>query len=172
MSHLFSVLDRWSASISARLYGIGVYGALPALVVLVTTDVVFRYFFNAPIAWVRDANGLLLLVALFTALPHAWDRGYHIRMELFHSSFANRARHIADVVSALCGVLFFGLLGAQAFRFLPYMASTSETGEDLMLPLWPFMAFMGFCGLVFVARLIANPRGESSGDDGTVQEWV
>ncbi len=173
MNHAFDIFDRWSAWASERLYRLGVYVSLPALVILVTTDVVFRYFLNAPIAWVRDVNGLLLLVSLFTALPYAWDRGYHIRMELFYTRFAGRVGDLADVLSAFCGVVFFGLLAVQAMRFLPYMASTNETGEDLVLPLWPFMAFMGLCGVVFVARLVANPRGASPSDDKTeVQTWM
>ena len=42
----------------------------------------------------------------------------------------------------------------------PYMRTTGETGEDLLLPIWPFMAYMGFCSLVLVARLVGNPSGE------------
>ena len=40
------------------------------------------------------------------------------------------------------------------------MAITGETGEDLLLPIWPFMAYMGFCSLVLAARLLGNPSGE------------
>ncbi len=173
MTGAFDRLDRWSAWASRGLYRIGVYGALPALVVLVTADVVLRYFFNAPLHWVRDANGVLLLVALFSALPHAWDRGFHIRMELFRSRFTERRRAFADVASAWCGVVFFGLVAAQAFLFVPYMATTGETGEDLMLPLWPMMGFMGICSIVFVARLIANPVGGPPDDQGQgTRGWI
>lgn len=171
MTGAFDSLDRWSAWVSRHLYRIGVYGALPALVVLVTADVVLRYFFNAPLSWVRDANGLLLLVAVFTALPHAWDRGYHIRMEVWHTRFSGATRGVADVIAALSGVIWFGLIAIQAFRFVPYMTTTSETGEDLMMPLWPFMALVGVCSVVFVARLIANPRAAPADADGE-QGWI
>ena len=52
------------------------------------------------------------------------------------------------------------MMGVQALRFTPYMAATGETGEDLLIPVWPFMAYMGFCALVLAARLIGNPSGE------------
>lgn len=153
-------VDVWSDRISKALFRVAVDAALPALMVMVTLDVVLRYVFNSPLPWGRDVNGLLLLITVFSSLPHAWDRGYHIRMEVFYNRLHGRARNLADVATGVAGILFFGLMGVQALRFTPYMAATGETGEDLLLPFWPFMAYMGFCSLVLVARLIGNPHGE------------
>jgi TRAP-type C4-dicarboxylate transport system permease small subunit len=138
---------------------VAVDAALPALMALVTLDVVLRYVFNSPLPWGRDVNGLLLLITVFSALPHAWDQGYHIRMEVFYNRLGGRARGVADVASGAAGILFFALMGVQALRFTPYMAATGETGEDLLLPVWPFMLYMGLCSLVLVARLLGNPNG-------------
>ena len=152
--------DAWSDRISKVLFRVAVDAALPALMALVTLDVVLRYVFNTPLPWGRDVNGLLLLITIFSALPHGWDMGYHIRMEVFYNRLGRRPRIWADIATGAAGILFFGLMGIQALRFAPYMASTGETGEDLILPVWPFMAYMGFCSLVLVARLIGNPGGE------------
>lgn len=153
-------LDQGSDRVSRALFRVAVDAALPALMVLVSLDVILRYVFNAPLPWGRDVNGLLLLITIFSALPHAWDKGYHIRMEVFYSRLGRRPRILADVATGAAGVLFFALMGIQALRFAPYMASTGETGEELLLPVWPFMAYMGFCSLVLAARLIGNPDGE------------
>ena len=63
-------VDRWSEKTAGRLFKLGIYVTMPALVALVTLDVVLRYVFNAPLQWGRDANGLLLLMTTFCALPH------------------------------------------------------------------------------------------------------
>jgi len=165
----FELLDRASARASEWLYALGVYGALPALLSMVTIDVLLRYFFNAPLQWSRDANGLLLLVVLFSALPAAWDRGHHIRMEIFYLRFPENLRIVADLLSALAGIAFFGLLTVQAVAFARYMAVTGETGEDLAAPLWPFMAFIALCGAVLVARLLANPTAVRRQNEGS---WI
>ncbi len=165
-------LDRISSRASQALYALGVYGALPALLGLVTIDVVLRYVFSAPLQWSRDANGLLLLITLFSALPAAWDRGHHIRMEIFYLRWPARLRVAADVLSAVAGIALFALLAAQSVAFTVYMAGTGETGEDLAAPLWPFMAFIGFCGAVFVARLIANPTAETPEDESGRGTWI
>ncbi len=162
-------LDRWSGRAAARLFQLGIYVTMPALVVLVTVDVVLRYVFNAPLQWGRDANGLLLMMTLFCALPHAWDRAYHIRMEVFYIRLPSARRRAVDVVASVAGIIVFGLMAVQGARFVPFMIGTGETGEDLDFPLWPFMGFLSMCAFVMVARIFSNPEGvedvTASGDD-------
>ena len=159
INSLFDRIDRWSDWAARGLFYVCVYGGLPALVVLVTLDVILRYVFDSPLRWGRNVNGLLLLISTFSALPHAWDRGYHIRMELLYSRMGGASRSWADIVAAVSGIGVFGLLMVQAWRFVPYMARTGETGEELMIPVWPFMAVMGICAMVFIGRMLANPGG-------------
>jgi len=152
-------VDRWSERLAYELFRFGIYVTLPALVVLVTSDVFLRYLFNAPLEWGRDVNGLLLLMTIFSALPHAWDRGYHIRMEVLYTRLSGNRRKGADVVAAVAGIIVFGLMAVQGARFVPFMIGTGETGEDLRMQIWPFMAFLSFCSCVLVARLFSNPAG-------------
>ncbi|HUF74799.1 MAG TPA: TRAP transporter small permease [Longimicrobiales bacterium] len=150
-------VDRVSERVSWELFRLGIYVAIPALVVLVSTDVTLRYVFNAPLQWARDVNGLLLLVSIFCALPHAWDRSYHIRMEIFYNRLAPAKRRRLDVLASVAGIVFFGLMAVQGARYVPFMIQTNETGEDLLLPIWPFMAFLSVCAFVMVLRVFANP---------------
>jgi TRAP-type C4-dicarboxylate transport system permease small subunit len=150
-------VDAWSVRWSLRLFRFGIYLMLPALVVLVTTDVVLRYVFDAPLQWARDVSGLLLLMSIAAALPYAWDRAYHIRMEVIYDRFPPRMRRYVDVLSAVAGVIFFGLMAVQAAAYVPFMIRTGETGEDLLWPLWPYMAFLSVCAALTVLRLVANP---------------
>jgi TRAP-type transport system small permease protein len=156
-------VDRVSERVSYELFRLGIYVAIPALVVLVSTDVTLRYVFNAPLQWARDVNGLLLLMSIFCALPHAWDRAYHIRMEVFYIRVAPEKRRRLDVLASVAGIVFFGLMAVQGARYVPFMIQTGETGEDLLLPIWPFMGFLAFCALVVAVRLFANPTATEEG---------
>lgn len=156
-------LDSWSERASYELFRLGIYVTMPALVVLVTLDVALRYVFTAPLEWGRDVNGLLLLMTIFCALPHAWDRAYHIRMEVFYIRLSRKGRLRANVLGSVAGIVVFGLMAVQAALFVPFMIVTGETGEDLRLPIWPFMAFLCLCASVLVARLFANPAGSEDG---------
>ena len=87
------------------------------------------------------------------------------------SSTIQGLHHISLAICVVMGIIVFGALAIQSVRFVPYMAATWETGEDLMLPLWPFMGFMCVCSLVFVARLLSNPEGEPA--EGEAQsDWI
>ena len=152
-------VDRWSEKTAVRLFKLGIYVTMPALVVLVTLDVALRYVFNAPLQWGRDVNGLLLLMTIFCALPHAWDRAYHIRMEVFYLRLSGARRRAVDVLTSVAGIIVFGLMAVQGARYVPFMIQARETGEDLDVPLWPFMGFLSVCALVMVARVFANPAG-------------
>ena len=153
-------VDRWSERLSCELFRLALYVMMPGLVVLVTLDVALRYLFAAPLQWGRDVNGLLLLMTIFCALPHAWDRAYHIRMEVFYIRLSSVWRRGVDVLASVAGIVVFGLMAVQGARFVPFMIGTGETGEDLDLPLWPFMGFISACAVVMVARVFANPAGE------------
>lgn len=171
---ILQALDRGSARAAGILYAIGVRAALPALLTFVTLEVVLRYGFNSPLHWSRDVNGLLLLITLFSTLPQAWDRGYHIRMEILHRRLRGAWRSLADALSALAGLVFFGLMSIQAVGFARYMFVTGETGEDLSVALWPFMVYVAVCGLVLCARLVANPEAahEAGEDNGESDQWI
>lgn len=169
---ILAAIDRWSLRASHSLCNLAVYGALPALLILVTLDVVLRYAFNSPMQWSRDVSGLLLLVTLFSALPHAWDQAYHIRMEIVHARLSTIWRNAADIVSAAAAFIFLMLLAVQAVMFSYYMYSIDETGEDLDALLWPFMLYVAFCGVVFAARVISNPSAERVAGAGASTEWI
>ncbi len=170
---ILRMLSRGSAWAAAVLFAIAVRAALPALLAMVTLEVVLRYGFNSPLQWSRDVNGLLLLITLFAALPYAWDRGYHIRMEIVHRRMRARWRIVADALSALAGLVFFALMSVQAAGFARYMFVTGETGEDLSVALWPFMTFVAVCGLVLCARLVVNPEAAQEADDGEAPgQWM
>lgn len=158
LDRALELLDVVSGRLSLALTRFAAFVTLPILMVFVSVDVAMRYLFDSPIRWAADANGLLLLVTVASALPYAWDRGYHIRMEIVYARLRGRSRGVADIAAAGLGAAFFVATGIQAFRFAPYMARTQETGQDLLIPVWPFMAYLGFCMLLLAARLIANPE--------------
>ncbi len=153
------LIDRWSEKASYQLFRLSLYVTMPGLVILVTLDVALRYLFSAPLQWGRDVNGLLLLMTIFCALPHAWDRASHIRMEVFYIRLSSTRRRRVDVLTSVAGIIVFGLMAVQGAAFVPFMIGTGETGEDLNLPLWPFMGFLSICAFVMAARVFANPAG-------------
>lgn len=151
------MLDRLTAffnRFSEKAHDMGTIVFLPVMIFLITVNVVLRYAFNAPIAWGDEANGLLLFWVLFLSITYSWDQKKHIRMEIVYVHLKGRMRSLADLASGITGIIFFGLMGIQCIRDIPYMIRTNETGAELMIPLWPFRVVMALISFVFVFKLI------------------
>ncbi len=139
---------------SERCHDLGTIVFLPIMILIITLNVIMRYVFNAPLSWGEEMNGLLLFLILFLSMTYTWDQKRHIRMEIVYVLLKGRLRSLADLASGITGIIFFGLLGIQCIRDIPYMIKTHETGEELGIPLWPFRVVMGLIALVFVIKLV------------------
>jgi TRAP-type C4-dicarboxylate transport system permease small subunit len=151
---MLKTLQRALVGFSKWCHDIGTLLVLPLMAVIITVNVILRYFFNAPLAWGEEANGLLLFLVLFLSMTYAWDQKKHIRMELLYVHLKGTARAISDWVTTIAGIVFFGLLGLQCIFDIGYMMKTNETGEELHLPLWPFRALAALISFVFVIKLL------------------
>lgn len=151
------MLDRLTAFLnwfSEKAHDTGTLVFLPIMIFLITLNVVLRYAFNTPLVWGDEANGLILFLVLFLSLTYAWDQKKHIRMEIVYVKLKGWKRSLADLASGITGIVFFGLLGIQCLRDIPYMIKTHETGEELAIPLWPFRVVMAGISFVFVLKLV------------------
>ncbi|MBS0429127.1 MAG: TRAP transporter small permease [Proteobacteria bacterium] len=149
-----TTLIRFLKSFSRWCNDVSTLVVLPLMVLAITADVILRYFFNAPLEWGEEVNGLLLFLLLMLSMTYAWDLNKHIRMEIFYLRLRGWRRTFADVVSGLTGILFFGCLGLQSWRDIDYMRKTNESSEVLHIPLWPFRALLVLISLVFVIKLV------------------
>ena len=150
MSKLVSFLlafSRWCHEFGTLL-------VLPSMALIITVDVVARYFFNLPLLWGEEINGLLLFLVLMMSMTYTWDRGRHIRMELLYVKLHGWGRAVADFATGITGIVFFGFLGVQSVRDIDYMRRTNEATEVLQVVLWPFRALMALICLVFVFKLV------------------
>ena len=134
------------------LHWAGILAGIPALVVLVSVDVLLRYGFNAPLIWGNDVSTLLLLVVFFASLPQCSAEGGHIRMELLYNRLGRRGRYAADALSVLCGLILAAVLTFQAFTSSAEMYRYGEGAEMIDIPYWPFALFMGLCGTILSLR--------------------
>ena len=150
LNWLPSLLNKFSE----KCHDVGTIIFLPIMTILIALNVILRYVFNAPLSWGEEMNGLLLFLTLFLSITYAWDQNRHIRMEIVYVKLKGKLRRFADFVTGITGIIFFGLMGVQCIRDVPYMIKTRETGEELGIPLWPFRIIMALISIVFVLKLL------------------
>ncbi|MFH1953849.1 MAG: TRAP transporter small permease [Pseudomonadota bacterium] len=134
-----------------------------AATILVTANVIGRYFLNRPISWVFEITQYILV--WFTFLSIAWilriDR--HIKVEVLTMHLSRRGQIILDLFSDLIGLLVTGLVtvfGAIVINDF-YLKSMRET-SPLQPPSWPIflVIFLGAALTLaeFIKRLIEDSR--------------
>lgn len=147
-------MSKFVHSVSELTDKFGTLILLPAMVGIITIDVVMRYLINNPLVWSQEATGIMLFMFLFACQGNCFEEGHHIRMDVFFNHFPSWAKKFSNILSYISGIFFFGLIGLQGILEVPYMIKVNETSDDLMLPLWPFRIFMAFCCLQMVVLLI------------------
>lgn len=107
------------------------------LIALTCTDVVTRYWFNAPINGAFELTELLLAALIFAALPLTTAAGQHVEVDLLAGLSGKHARRVMNGLAALVSSL---VLTVIAWRLALHGLRLFEDGSvtnSLTLPLAP-----------------------------------
>lgn len=139
----------------------GVLGLTPILaslllyfmVVVVCYEVVMRYCFNMPTAWVTEITSLCLLWIPFLVAAWVFKRNGHVRMDLLLMRFSEKKQALINVITFLltavtCVVLIFygGKVAWQLFQ------DSYKTETLLRLTKWPLLLIIPFAFLLMLVE--------------------
>ena len=126
-----------------------------ALAVIISFDVLMRYFFNRPQLIVDEVAPFLLLLVIFGAAAQTFRVGGHIRVDLVTAHLRPAARAWLRVVNLALGILFLAVViwvTAQstltAFRY-------GRVSAVMLYPLWVPMLLIPL-GLLLMALCMAG----------------
>ncbi len=85
-------------------------GLAAAIMIVILQDVVRRYAFNDPSAWVLDICSFMLVYLFFLALAPALEAGSHVSVDLFSRAFPPRFRRRVLLLGAVLTVAFGAIL--------------------------------------------------------------
>lgn len=151
-------------------------GICVAVMLIVTYDVIMRYFFTRPTTWVTDIS--TLGIPFVTLLAAAWTlkREMHIKIDIVQQMLKKRSRAMLEAIASLlallaCVVFFWQgcVVTWEAYR------EGEALYRSLIIPkflvLWPFPFGALLLCIQFVRRtwahvLIYRAEGRSSPDRG------
>jgi len=144
---------------------------LPAIVLLVTVDVVGRYAFSAPLPWGQEITGYLLLLSFIAAIPYCTARDKHLRVEVIYLALPRVGQRLVQLVTGLSGAAVCALVAWQAARDVPEKIRFEEVGPISGLPVWPLSAalalFAAIGMLQFGRRALVSLRRIPEWDEGS-----
>jgi C4-dicarboxylate transporter DctQ subunit len=168
-SHKPRGLERFSEGI-VLVSGLGVL----VIALLVSYDVLLRFFFNEPQLFVDDVTSFLLVPIIFLGTGPTFYRGGHIRVDLLTNQLGAKAQHFLRVITLFIGLALLTLTAYETLVSTWVAFETGRVSAVMNYPLWvamifiplglAIMAFFMFVGLVKEIRAKGDHRPEGPGD--------
>jgi TRAP-type C4-dicarboxylate transport system permease small subunit len=132
--------------------------ATVAIMAIIACDVIFRYAFNAPLAWAYEFIGLYVMAALFF-LPLGYVQRCHgnIAVDLFVKLLPVPARSaFSRLGNVLAACVFAIACGAFAVKALDAFVSGDEIIGPYIWVTWPIYTIVAVGLGLFVLRLLVQ----------------
>ncbi|MCP4071229.1 MAG: TRAP transporter small permease [Hyphomicrobiales bacterium] len=140
LEKLMSIHD-WLTEIAAVLAAIG----LISIVTFYVYEVVTRYMFNSPTAWVSDFVSYALAASVFLALPKVTKEKGHVAVTIIVDVIPTR---IADFVHTIISLIGFACLSLATYisfqENLRQFTKNIETLAIIPVPQWWISSFITF----------------------------
>ena len=131
---------------------------------LVCADVIGRTVFNSPVKGTPEMVSMSIVIICFLLAGYAVQSGGMIYTDVLASSFGVRGQAFAQLLSAVLGILFFGIIVWGSYEpTLHAVISGEYEGEGaLRVPAWParIIVLIGST-LVVVSYVLHGDRAPS-----------
>ncbi len=168
---LFEHLIRWLCALGVALAAVSVLLSLA----LIGYSVVMRYFVNAPVPWVDELVGYLLVASVMLGAGEALRRGEHISVDIVTEKLGPGGKRLAQLFGLAAVALAAAILVWEGWATLAFSRMVGLVSNGyLAAPMWiPQLAVpVGAAILLlaaiaaFVAVLRGDPGAMDKGDHG------
>lgn len=161
--HFIQTLDRWLANVERTL----VVALTVALAAIMMTQVVLRYFFNAPIFWAEEISVQLLVFVTLFGLSLLMQGQQLIVIDFLPRALPPRGQAVLNVVLGLGMLALLLFLAWLGWDWINRPDVRMELGATTQLPRWyNFSALpLAFACMAFhqLAALVRQARSAVTG---------
>lgn len=152
-----SWLDRLAALIDGVVRAMQVLATATLLfaVALNISNVIGRYFFNAPIEWAEEVMLFMMVGVVFLGAVAVSREGRHIRMDVVVNLLPTVPRRIVEALSGLLEIAVAAAITVLAVPLIQQLAMFDQRSQAAQLPLAIPQALvpLGFA-LIAIATLV------------------
>lgn len=127
-------IDRIFSAI-IKFFGIIAGVVFMAMALIVSYNVVMRYFVSRPPVWAIETTEYLMVYATFLAAAWVLSLDGHVKIDIVVVRLSPKNQHVLSIVVSFLGVITCGLLGWYATK-ATYSLYTREVIMMKMMP-WP-----------------------------------
>ena len=127
-------IDRIFSAI-IKFFGIIAGVVFMAMALIVSYNVIMRYFVSRPPVWAIETTEYLMVYATFLAAAWVLSLDGHVKIDIVVVRLSPKSQHVLSIVVSFLGVIACGLLGWFATK-ATYSLYTREVIMMKMMP-WP-----------------------------------
>lgn len=135
-----------------------------AIALMVSYDVLLRFFLNEPQLFVDDLTSFLLVPVIFLGAGPTFYKGGHIRVDLVTSHLKPKNQSRLRVFTLFIGIALLGLITYETMISTVVAFQTGRVSAVMNYPLWMAMLFvpLGLILMVFfmVVSLVKEARAK------------
>jgi len=147
---LIARVARWASTLAGL--------AVLAIVLLISYDVLMRYFFDQPQLFVDELASFLEVLVIFGGLAQTFRVGGHVRVDLLTSRLPPRARAWLRLVTLVIGLTFLAIViwttaqsALTAYRY-------GRVSAVMLYPLWLPMVLIPLGLALMAATMLVTLR--------------
>ena len=142
-------------SLSTYLSYIG-NGALAAMMLLTTADVLGRYFFNSPVLGAYEITEYLMLIMVFSFLAFAQSKKAHINVDIVFNRLPVGLQTVLERFNHIVCLLMMIMVTWKSAERILELRKTGEASLLLKIPDYPFAIFLVIGCLVFCVEFFKD----------------
>lgn len=154
--HTLKKIISFIASLNTLLGKITSY-CLVVIMLILSYEVIARYFFNSPTIWAHELSGFFF--AFYLALTGPWVllRKEHVAVDIIYTKYSEKKQNAADIVSNIIAIFFFVMVFYLGMKNALYSLSINQTSYTVWgPPLWPIKFFIPLSATFFILQSLAN----------------
>ena len=125
--------------------------------ILVLSEVVRRYFFNAPSVWANELTQLIFGAYVILSGGYILRWGGHVNVDIFYSTLSDRWKAVLDIITSIVFFLFCGMLLKYGGELAWESLSTFEHSQSAWTPpLYPFKLCIPIAALLLILQGLAK----------------
>jgi C4-dicarboxylate transporter DctQ subunit len=129
---LFPSILKWISNATILVSGAGVL----VCTLLITYDVLMRYFFNEPQLFVDELTSFFLVGIIFLGTGPTFYRGGHIRIDLLTNYLRPRTQSRLRIVTLSIGLVLLGIITHETFVSALVAFQMGRVSAVMLYPIW------------------------------------
>ena len=125
------------------------------IAVLISADVLLRYFFNSPLLFVDEVASFLLVLVIFGGLAYTFRCGAHVRVDLATTHLPPPVRAWLRAVGLLLGIGFVLVVSWTTLQSAVTAYRYGRVSTVMLYPLWAPMLLIP-AGLLLMSAVMAG----------------